>query len=590
MNPNNPRDLQKLNQAISFGRRKLEPFRKRKYEIVQQLVGNRYGDHGSTKAVPINLIELATNIFTRQLAANAPRALVSTAHMELKPMAMNLELAMNHLIEEIDLGRTLRLSVIDSLFSMGIIKVGLNRTGSVEINGVKHDVGQPFADTVTLDDWVHDPAAKLMERCQFMGNRYRVPLDVAREMPSFNKKARDELQATPRTGHNEAGDEREETHSQGHATDPDEYKQYVELWDIWLPQEGLVVTIPVDGDRPRPLRVVEWDGPEHGPYHILSFSPVPGNTYPLPPAAMWFDLHDLANRLWNKLGRQAGRQKTILGVMGGAEGDAKRVIEANDGETIRMDNPDRVNEFKFGGIDPSNLAFALQVMDKASYLWGNLDALGGLSPQAETLGQDQMLIQNASKRVADMQDRTIEYARNIMRDLGWYMWQDPLIELPLVKRVPGTDVEIPVTWTPEQREGDFMDYNLNIEPYSMQHSSPGLRLQTLMGMVQSILLPAMPMLEQQGIHVDFEALLKLIAKFSNLPELEEILVFSGEPSYDPGPVQTRRGGMPAQTTRRYERVNRPGATRSGKEAALMQTLLGGRAQPSEMASIGRPIG
>lgn len=54
--------------------------------------------------------------------------------------------------------------------------------------------------------------------------------------------------------------------------------------------------------------------------------------------------------------------------------------------------------------------------------------------------------------------------------------------------------------------------------------------------------------------------------------------------------EVNAANQPLQTTRRYERVSRPGATRRGAEAALTQTLLGGGAQESEMDTIGRSQG
>ena len=580
--------LSKLRQAISYSRRQLQPFRQQRYEVIRQYVGYHYSDDGASDRVPVNLLELAINIYTQQMAARVPQVLVNTSFRQLRPMAANFELAVNQLLKEIRFGETIRLAVIDALFSLGIIKTGLERRASVEIAGYLHDVGQPFADTISLDNWVHDTTATRLEQCQFMGDRYRLPLELVKESKAF--KNTDNLQATVKTAYNEDGDSKAESLSHGSQVDPDEYKEHVELWDIWLPCENLLITIGAEGES-KPLRVIEWDGPETGPYHLLSFSPVPGNIMPLAPSALWMDLHDLANRLFRKLGRQAERQKTVLGVQSGAEDDGSRIIKANDGEALRMDNPDRAREYRFGGIDQPSLAFLLQVKDLFVYLGGNLDSLGGLSPMADTLGQDQLLAQNASKRVADMQDRVIAFTKDVINSLGFYLWNDPLINLPLTKRVPGMEeLSVATTFDAESREGDFLDYNIEIEPYSMQHQSPQMKLQALVQVFQQFIAPFAPMMAEQGIGINFEALLNTIGKYANVNELNEILEFS-QPSgmYDKPMV-----GQPPQkmgTTRHIsERVNRPGATRSGKDAALMQTLLGGNPQAAEMAAIRRPTG
>ena len=48
-------------------------------------------------------------------------------------------------------------------------------------------------------------------------------------------------------------------------------------------------------EKAKPLRVVDWTGPPRGPYAVLGFNHVPSNIMPLPPVAIWQDLHDLAN-------------------------------------------------------------------------------------------------------------------------------------------------------------------------------------------------------------------------------------------------------------------------------------------------------
>jgi len=76
-----------------------------------------------------------------------------------------------------------------------------------------------------------------------------------------------------------------------------------------------------------------------------------------------------------------------------------------------------------------------------------------------------------------------------------------------------------------------------------------------------------------------------------MPELEELIIFNGEPMADrgEGPVQPvpERPRQSPQTTRTYERINRPGGTRPGSDAAMIQTLLGGRPQNAELAGVGR---
>ena len=120
----NGTQLKKLRQAVDYSRRQLQPFRQQRYEVIRQYVGYHYSDDGAADRVPVNLLELAINIYTQQMAARVPQVLVSTSFRPLKPSAANFELALNHLLKEIRFGDTIRLAVIDALFSIGIIKTG----------------------------------------------------------------------------------------------------------------------------------------------------------------------------------------------------------------------------------------------------------------------------------------------------------------------------------------------------------------------------------------------------------------------------------------------------------------------------------
>jgi hypothetical protein len=149
------------------------------------------------------------------------------------------------------------------------------------------------------------------------------------------------------------------------------------------------------------------------------------------------------------------------------------------------------------------------------YLMGNLDAIGGLSAQSSTLGQDQMLSQSANRMIDDMRQEVSKFHKKVFMDLARYLWEDPFTEMPLVKRV-GENIEIPFVWTDEQKEGDFEQYNLDIEPYSMRSTTPEERLAKLTQMITEIVIP-------MGMQVDQQKFASVMSHYANLPELEEVL-------------------------------------------------------------------
>ncbi|MBE3144996.1 MAG: hypothetical protein IMZ61_13925 [Planctomycetes bacterium] len=581
-------EIMRLQEAINWSYRQLAPFRKNDKYAMEQYVGRHYSEKGADKNVPFSLLELAISTYTQRLSGGKPQVLFTTPHDQLQPQKSKLQRGTNHLLNEIDFGDTLADAVQGGFFSMGIIKMGLDQRAKVEWNGFMHDVMQPFADSVTLDNWVHDMSATRWDKVQFCGDRYSLLLEDAKEMFQHGDKLMP-IGDTEGSGDND-DKLKEMTQSGGNK---EYYRDIGEVWDIWDPRENLIITLAAGEGQPcdvtgEYLNVMEWNGPERGPYRLLRFNPVRGNIMPLPPVALWMDMHELANNVMRKLGRQAGRQKTVFGAQPGGEADADTTIQANDGDIVKLLNPKNIATMNFPGVDPQQLAFLIQLKNMASWLWGNLDALGGLSPQADTLGQDRLLTASASQRLVKMQNTTMDYAHSCILCLSELLYQDPGTVLGQTKR--HGNIEIPVYWTPEDREADFIEYNMKLEPYSLQYQSPTERLETIRQTMLQMVAPFMQQMMAQGIHVDFEKLYRIISEYTGIDELNQILIYTNPRTAQEGPEGTGRALQSPSTTRTNVRVNRPGATSQGRDEAMVGQLLGMGQQASQTAQINRPVG
>lgn len=580
-----------LSQAIGYSLDTLKVFRNKRLMLMREQVGHNYSDNGADDKVPINLMELANNIYLQRLVAQNPQVAISTFYPELKEIVTRFELAGNHLIDEINLGETLETIVGDAMLSKGIAKIYLNRT-KVEVGGVFHDSGQATVDAISLDDWFEDMTVDTNENGQFEGNYWYATIEEAMEIFPGTKKEdftyRDEETEENNTGH---------AISEGSGTQREEFKRTVRFMDVWLKKQNRIIQATAskpsdDFQDPigKVLKQFDWTGPENGPYRKLGFGKVQGNTMPVAPAMHWKDMHDLANKLFRKLGRQAVRQKTVTGVRPGADADGNRVIDASDGDMIKLDDPRNVADLKTGGIDPPTLAFVLMLKDLFSYFAGNLDMLGGLGPQSETLGQDQLLSASASMRIQKMQKEVTTFTTAVLGDLMWYLWYDPdPNQKDVVKTIDGLEsIAINVPFKPEDREGDYLQYNIKMEPYSMQHQSPESKMQGIRTILLEMVQPLLPMMEQQGVTLNVEKLFKTVAKLSNIAELNDIIEYT-TPTFDDDPVGSSPNvpGKSPVTTRNYTRRSIPGATNQGKSAVLQQTLLGGKPQQSEVASLSR---
>jgi hypothetical protein len=563
----------KLHNAVEWSIKQLATPRKKRVEAIKQFVGSHYSDGGAEQRVPTNFIELAVTIYTRQLAARAPRVLITTGVQNLRPMAKDMEIALNQIPGEIGLGNTLRSAVVDAMFSFAVVKVGISRSD-------KAKAGETFVDLVSLDDYFVDMSAKGRGGVQFEGNDYWLPIEDARAMYDGDPK---DIQPDDHTVVGDQGQERAEaiTSSEG----ADIYGDRVWMRDVYIPRTNKMITYGVKSLKV--FREIEFDGPDHGPYYTLGFSDVPGNLLPLPPVALWRDLHELGNNLFRRLGRQSEAKKTVASFQGGNDEDVQALKRASDGDGIKY-NGAKPEAITVGGIDAPTLAFYLQIRDLFSYFAGNLDTLGGLGSQSDTVGQEKLISEASSARMQSMGEATINFAREIFKALAWYEWTDPIRERKIKKPVKGTDIAVSSVWSAETRDGDFLDYNLDIDVYSMQDDSPSSKLQKVGTALERFVFPILPQIEAQGGQIDAKALLGMIGELANIPELADIVKFV-EP--DPNARQQRGNGepthMPANTKRTYERVSRSAATRAGKDDVMSRLLMGGKVQPKEGAMLDR---
>jgi len=567
MNPLNPKQMERLQESIKWSNRRLRVPRQKRIEAVKLFVGFHHTEDGLQKRVPVNMLALAVIIYVRLLAARAPRAMFSTNIVELKPTAANMELAINMIPEEIKLGDTFQQMVLEALFSpWGIVKCGLHTVGQA----LGHSYGEPFVDNVSLDDYFIDMNAKHRDKIDYEGNDYWLDYEEVMESKWADKKALKGLEPDDYTTRGEEGENRAVTTRA--REDGKTFSDKLWMRDVWLPDESLLLTYGIRNKRV--FNVVEWTGPERGPYYKLGFTAVPDSLLPLPPVGLWRDLHELGNALFRKLDNQAVGQKAVMGFPGGNEEAATNFKNAKDQDGITFPAGGKPELLATPGVDQKTLAFFMQVQQLSSYVAGNLDSLGGLAPQTSTVGQDKLISEASGAQLRDMSAKVIAVARDVFKALAYYEWNDPVKRRTLEKPIPGIpDTTIPVEFSKRSKKGGFSSYNLDIDVYSLQDDSPTLRLQKLMAFVERLVLPLAPLIEQVGGSIDVQAILRKAAEYADLPDASDIVTFMDQPPVaGAGPQASRK---PANTTRTYERAGRPGATPRSANQNMQQLLMGG---------------
>lgn len=566
-------EVKKLRAALKASYKELEPFRKNRLELWREIVGSHYGskEGGAKFDVLLPHLAQAVTIHARNLYAKNPKPSMTTPYPELKPLAAAWELATAKLLDEIDFetqGHALVLNALTSPF--GIMNVGLHQVGEIDVDGQTYPIGRPYAKVVDLDDWVHDCCARTWDEISFCGKRYRVPLEWAKNSPLYDPEVAAQLTATERYATlDDGGSERVSTLSQDERN-VDEFEEYVELWELWIPRQNKIITIARDVGMDKPLSEQEYDGPKGGPYHPLIYLEVPNNLCGIPPAAHWYDIHCAMNSVMRKLIRQAKREKQLL--QGKNEEDIKRINAASDGEAILVQEPQGTTEAKYGGPDAATAQFGQMLEATASRNAGNLDAMGGLGAQTETLGQDQLIAQSSSKQMQEMQDRTVKAIKKIIQHLSWLQWADQLQDMEVVKEIAG--LQVPTVITPEQRQSaDFMLFNVDIVAYSMQQPTPQQKLQIMQGAVTQTLPAIMPILQMQGKGFDAEKYWNDVAQMSGVSELKDLIIHMATPPQEPpGQPQNPPSTKPPITTRTNVRVNAGGASREARGAEMQNSM------------------
>jgi hypothetical protein len=568
-------DFDRLIEAKRASRKVLERFRADRRDAIKRYAGAHW--LGETRKDFINLLSEYITITSRRLVAKEPRVLLSTFDMNFKPVVGAMETWMNEEIERQNMADTFQRAVIDALFSMAVVKVCIQTPTDAAMSGWQIQAGSAGLMLVDLDDWVHDTFANTQREWDFMGHRYRVPLRLAKKDPRFRKDARMKLTATDDFKNNEDGDERIGELGRGEEGMREEFEDYVDLWELYLPKYGKIVTFADDrlDEKNEPLAVQDWIGPPGGPYHLLYFDVVPGNSMPRGPAQCLYDLHDLINRLYSKLANQAQDQKNLtLHQMQGGDADALAIKNAGDGEMVGVQNPQLVQQVSMGGPDQRNLAMAMQFHQLFDQLGGNLRLLGGQGAQSATASQDEMLNQNAGVNVGDKQLTTIRFLSRCLNAMGWFWYHDPYSVMRTTYSLPGMpEYSVQRKVGPEKRPWSrWEDVGLKVDPYSVRHQSPEQRLTGIMTILKTMYLPLAQIAAAQGINLDMRRLLELGAKFLDQPELPELLSI-GE-KQEAGGQSHQGGGMQGETTRNYVRRNETEQTQDGAERQMMAGMMG----------------
>lgn len=583
---NEKTEIQRLSEDVKRSFRALKPFRELRYDVINEYTGGFYSESESTQreVVPIALINMMVDTYTRQLISTNPQVMATTRKRQYRGDAVTLGLAVDRDIERMNLGKTLQAIVKDYMFSVGISCTSIAASSDVEIDDSVYKSGEAVVDRIDLDDFVCDMDAIEFDGCFYIGHKIRVPLDWAQDNPDYDKTARKKLQPSANFKKQPVdGDERVEAIGKARSDrETDHFVPQTDVWVIWLSRTNEIVQYGHSNDAME-LSRKKWRGPKSatGPYKFACAESVPNNVMPLAPVANMRDLSSVCNELLFKVSEQARRQKTILAATKRSAKDAATVQRGKDGTIVTVENSleGNVAEYKTGGADPATFATFLQLRDLFMWLGGNLEVQAGLGAQSDTATQDKMIKAASSVKVQGMAQTIEDFVVEILQQLAWYRWNDPLNEVWVMKRNAEANVEIPAVFNAESRGGDLEDYDFKLQPSSMQRLSPGEKAQQLRLLWQQDILPALQF--APDLRPDVIAYVKKQGEYAGIAaELDDIVKAGGEPANLP--TRAADGpGKPANTQRTTTRINQSTKTEQGQNKVLLNTAMGGNVQPKE---------
>lgn len=550
-----------LSAAVKEGFDRVRRYRKQRAMYIKDYVGHYFQtEHGVTGEMPINLVFLAIHALVPNLVQREGMNKVTTDFLGNMEYAQLLGLALDRLQKQLKMRRIMRQAIVDMCFGFAVFKTGLSASGLYLPVGEDEDVdpGQIFTDVISLDDWTFDPTAIAWDKSAFQGHRVRISRtelleagwneELVQRLPAASEHPMESQWAQSLT---------QDSKKAGRMYDLQDYVYVVEV-DVPEAEAVIYIPDPLQATFDDFLKVEEAYGPAEGPYTIGQLTqPVPDNPFPIAPVGVWRDLNEMANVIFKKFMHQSERQKDVLLYPPEQADVADAIRTAIDGDSIASQRPKEIQVASFGGQNPDNERMITELRGWFNYMAGNPDQLMGIGESADTATEYQGNQANATVRIQDMRDMIADSYADVSRKQAWYLHTDPLLfnfdqpGIPLIRRVTG-EAPVQVFLTPEQRNGDFLEFNFEIVKRSLTILEPTLRSKRIMefntNVIPAVMQSAMVAM-QMGIQINVPRQLMQIAEEMGIEDsVQEIFQ---DPTFEKrmqtfmmmGPKNAGKGGL-----------------------------------------------
>lgn len=471
----------------------------------------------------INLIDRGVGTIVPFLVEGDPKVMVETLIGNYKPWSYTTQLALNFFIDQMELADKVLIPVaLNSMFGAGITRTFTEYDRHVNLDDEVIRAGRPTIKVIHDTDYVGDPIARDRDDFAFEGDIYKLPTEYAKDLFAGKDKHGNQIADYITSDCKLISD-----YSPKKISDPNFNQNKLALRDqttfidLYLFNENRTVTIMPEGKIAKILRSVEEDGPKESPYDYLAYKYFPGHSTPIPPAWFWHDA-DVSMNIVGKTGReQAESQKTLILTEAPNKKLGEQVTSAKNMDVLNVKEAAGVKAISLGGINPENLGWMSFVENVFNKSGGTSEIMGGRGAEAPTLGQEQMLFQNASRIVNNMYTRYHRFMTSVIKKLAWRVWTDPTVYIPLIHEIPGVGT-LPKIFSQPDKVGEFYDFVFKIIPYSTQRMSPETKYQRLMQFASQWVLPTMPLAAQQGAEFDVPEATKRMASYLGFEDFNQL--------------------------------------------------------------------
>jgi hypothetical protein len=483
--------------------------------IIHHLLGDVHpsvGPDGFATGIP--LLSMAARSMARHLISKAPRVTASCQPKELKSWAENAEIATNKRIIRSNLAAELRECANQSMVSFGTMFLGPCYVGTPE--EMKLDLEIRAIDRA---DYFYDIRSATLEDADFQGHEFDMTLTDVHDNPMFEE-CRMEIVADGRS----RGLGEESSNLRRTETSSDDLYDYVRIRCVYEKRRNKLFYYARHQPEMK-LAEIEWYGPRHGPYRYLYYEKPPGNAIPISPLMHLLKKHRAFNLLDVKTIDQAQVQKNILFYSNAQKEEAETVLRARNNQSVLQENgPVRMGSV--GGADGGTVGMAEKQKRDFNYATGGI--VETFVQQAPTLGQERLLRGSANDLLEDMGGSAKLFIKGVCEDIFWFDIRDPNPHPQfLQKEFEGVQYE--VEWTREHRQFAMeLEYEIDVAPYSYVDQSPNEELADGLGALQ-LLMNFQGQMVAQGITLDFEAVLRDIAKAKNNHMLPDWFILNQDP-------------------------------------------------------------